>query len=179
MKGLILTVVSVFFFFNVSAQTAETVKWYSIEEAVRLNAQTPKKFIIDIYTDWCGWCKKMDKETFNQPEIARYINANYYPVKFNAESLEDITFSGKTFKGGQAVGNRVSPHQFAVALFNGQNMGYPAIAYLTEKLEMIGTIPGYKTPKDIEPLLHYIAESKYQAVAFDKYSESFVSQLKN
>jgi thioredoxin-related protein len=180
MKTSITVVLFAFLFanVNVSAQTAEKVKWYTIEEAIQLNAKTPKKIMIDIYTDWCGWCKKMDKDTFNEPEIARYINANYYPVKFDAESSASVVFAGKTFEGSNMAGGRKSPHQLAVAFFNGQSIGYPAIAYLTEKLEIIGTVPGYKTPQQIEPLLHYVAESKYQSEAFDKYSASFVSQIK-
>ncbi|MDR0713559.1 MAG: DUF255 domain-containing protein [Bacteroidales bacterium] len=178
MKTLFIIVFSSFCWASASAQGSAKVKWYSIEEAVQLNAKTPKKFLIDIYTDWCGWCKKMDAETFNYPEIAQYINAHYYPVKFNAESSADVNFSGKVYKGEKAVGNRIPPHQFAVALFNGQGIGYPAIAYLTEKMEIIGTVPGYKNPQQIEPLLHYIAENKFKSVPFDEFQSSFVSQLK-
>ena len=57
------------------------VKWYTLEEAQKLNAKNPKKIIIDVYTDWCGWCKKMDQATFGNPAIAKYLNDNYYPVK--------------------------------------------------------------------------------------------------
>ena len=39
------------------------IKWISIEEAEKLNKENPKKIMIDVYTDWCGWCKKMDKDT--------------------------------------------------------------------------------------------------------------------
>ncbi|MDR1672695.1 MAG: DUF255 domain-containing protein [Bacteroidales bacterium] len=166
----------------ISAQETK-VKWYTLEEAVKLNEKTPKKFMIDLYTDWCGWCKKMDAETFASAELARYINANYYPVKFDAESAEDVNFAGKVFTGSpnsKAVGGRRPSHQLTVALFQNvrsEERGYPAIAYLTEKLELIGTVPGYKTAQQIEPLLHYIAEGKYQSVKLDDYTKTFVSQL--
>ncbi len=56
---------------------AQTVKWYSFEQAVKLNKQNPKKIFIDVYTDWCGWCKRMDKVTFSNPVIAKYLNKYY------------------------------------------------------------------------------------------------------
>ncbi|NJK95139.1 MAG: DUF255 domain-containing protein [Bacteroidales bacterium] len=68
------------------------VKWYTIEQVVELQKKEPKKILIDVYTDWCGWCKKMDAETFDHPIIAEYINKYYYPVKFNAESKEPVDF---------------------------------------------------------------------------------------
>ena len=152
------------------------VKWFTIEQAVELQKKETRKIMIDVYTDWCGWCKKMDAETFDHPVIAEYLNANFYPVKFNAESKEPITFSGKTFvnenKGGR------SSHQFAIALLQGQ-MSYPSIAYLNEKLEPLGAVPGYYSAKDFEPLIKYIEEDKYKTgVSFDDYKKGFVTSIK-
>ena len=161
---------------HITAQTAEKVKWYTIEEAQELNKKEPRKFLIDVYTDWCGWCKKMDADTFNDPAIAKYINTNFYPVKFNAESKDPVEFSGHVIKN-EGKGTR-DPHPFAAALLNNK-MSYPSVAYLTEKLEMIGAIPGYYTPEKIEPLLHYIVEEKYtENITLEDYQKTFVSKLK-
>ena len=86
-------------FGTLSFRTAdpEPLKWYTWEEAVALNKVTPKKMMVDVYTDWCGWCKKMDKGAFVDPEVAAYISANFYPVKFNAEQRTEIKFNEETF----------------------------------------------------------------------------------
>jgi len=151
-----------------------TVKWYTIEEAEKLSKEDGKKVMIDVYTDWCGWCKKMDKETFNHPVIAEYLNENYYPVKLDGESKEDITFMGTTYKY-VAQGAR-GYHELAAALLNGQ-LSYPSISYLNEELQLLGTIPGYKTPKDMEPLLVYISEDKYITQSLEEFQKTFESKL--
>ncbi len=175
MKTLYFILISVMVGFNASAQSAEKVKWYTIEEAQKLNAKSPRKIMVDVYTDWCGWCKKMDAEPFNHPVIAKYINENFYPVKFDAESSAPVEFGGHTFTN-ESTGAR-STHQFAAALLNGK-MSYPSVAYLTGKLEMIGAVPGFYTPAQIEPLLHYIVEEKYKDnVSLEDYQKTFVSSL--
>jgi len=161
--------------FNLSdAQTAPKVKWYTIEEAEVLAKKEPKKIMIDVYTDWCGWCKKMDAETFSHPVIADFINKNYYPVKLNAESEEDIRFNGNTYKyvaqGGRGY------HELAAGLLSGR-LSFPSIAYLNEKLELLGAIPGYRGPVDMEPLLNYISENKFMTQSLEEYQQTFKSKI--
>ena len=155
------------------AQDAK-VKWVSIEEAEKLNKEQPKKIMVDVYTDWCGWCKKMDKETFGNPVIAGFINKHYYAVKLNAEGKDEIIFNGTTYKF-IAQGQR-GYHELAAGLLNGK-MSYPSIAYLNEELQLLGAVPGYMTPTSIEPLLNYIAENKFTNESLEDYQKSFQSKL--
>src|SRR5690606_154337 len=72
--------------------TAQDIQWMSWEEAVNRSQsdRDPKKLFVDVYTDWCGWCKKMDKDTFQNPEVAKYMQANFYMVKLDGEGKEPI-----------------------------------------------------------------------------------------
>ena len=153
---------------------SERVRWITIEEAEKLNREDPKKIMVDVYTDWCGWCKKMDAETFNHPVIAKYINENYYAVKLNAEGREAITFNGTTYKF-VPQGSR-GYHELAAGLLSGK-MSFPSIAYLNEKLQLLGAVPGYMTPVTIEPLLNYIAEDKFISESLEDYQKTFHSKL--
>jgi len=76
----------------------ETVKWMSFEQAMEKSKSEKRKIFIDVYTDWCGWCKVMDKNTFSEANVAKILNEEFYPVKFNAEQRENIIFNGTTFK---------------------------------------------------------------------------------
>ena len=64
----------VFLSFNIQAQD---ITWISLEKVTELQRTNPKNVIIDVYTNWCGPCKLMDKNTFSNPEIVNYINNNY------------------------------------------------------------------------------------------------------
>ena len=171
---------AVFFFvlititnFYVSAQNAEKVKWLTVEEALKLNAEAPRNILIDVYTDWCGWCKVLDKETFDHPVIAKYINQHFYAIKFNAESTEPVNFAGRTFVN-QGNGSRRSTHQFTAAM---GVSGYPTVVYFTSNLEIIRPVPGFYKPEKMEPLLHFIAQEKYTTLTLEQFEKTFVGVL--
>ncbi|MCI5082127.1 MAG: DUF255 domain-containing protein [Saprospiraceae bacterium] len=134
------------------------VKWYSLEEALAANQETPKKFFIDVYTDWCGWCKVMDRKTFSDPKIAAYLNTNFYPVKFDAEQKESITVKGETFEW--VAGGRRGVNKLAYSLLNGR-LSYPSVVYMNENFERIRVSPGFKTPEQILPELKFAVEEQY------------------
>ena len=171
---IILILISVFFNIQVNAQSAPKIKWYTIQEAEALSKQSPRKIMIDVYTDWCGWCKKMDAETFAHPVIAEYVNNNYYPVKLDAESTADIIFNGYTYKFIEQNGKGY--HELAAGLLNGK-LSFPSIAYLNEKLELLGAVPGYKGPADMESLLNFIAEDKFLTQSLSDYQQTFKSKI--
>ncbi len=150
------------------------VEWISFEEAVARSKKEPKKLLIDIYTDWCGWCKKMDRDAYANEKLAAYINENYYAVKFNAEQREDVEFDGHTFKF-VANGNR-GVHQLAAALTNNK-LSYPTTVFMTEELEIIQPVAGYLDAKSIEPILVYFAEDKFKEVEWPKYQKGYQSFL--
>jgi thioredoxin-related protein len=149
-----------------TAPAADTLKWYTWEEAAELNKTTPRKVFVDVYTDWCGWCKRMDKSTFTDSTVAAYLAANFYPVKLNAEQKADIQFNGHTFKYMEAG----KVHELAYSLLDGQ-MGYPKFVYLNEKYERIMISPGYKEPKDILKELKFAAEEQYAKTTWEKYRD--------
>ena len=151
----------------------EDVKWVKMENLDELLRTNPKPVFIDAYTDWCGWCKKMDKDTFADPVIAKYLNELFHPVKFNAESKTPITFLNKEFVNDGKAGRA---HQLAVALMQGK-MSYPTMVFLNEKGELLGPLPGYKLPDQIEPYLVFIGEKKYETTSWEDFMKTFQSKL--
>ena len=150
-------------------------KWYTFEDAMKLNQKNPKKIFIDIYTDWCGWCVKMDNTTFSDSTIRLYMATNFYPVKLNAERKDTVVYSGNKFINPSPEKPR-STHQLAVSLLQGQ-MSYPSYVILNEKFEILNIIKGYKVAKEMEMILHYIAENAYDKMTYEKYSASYKGSI--
>lgn len=119
----------------------DEIGWMSWDEAVAAHQQNPKMVFIDVYTDWCGWCKVMDKKTFTDPQVIQYINQHFYPVKFNAENEPNITFQGQEFKVIQ--GGRRGIHTLAYALLEGK-MSYPAYVFLNSDLKRVNISRGFQ-----------------------------------
>jgi len=147
------------------------IKWMDFEEAVAMNKKKPKKIFLDMYTDWCGWCKKMDASTFVNPVIVEYMNENYYAVKFNAERKDTVAFNGIDYVNPNPTGQR-SSHQLAQELMGGR-MSYPSFLFLDEDLKKITTVPGYRKAPEFESILHYIGEDAYKTQKWEEFGATF------
>lgn len=147
--------------------TQAQVNWISFEEALEQSKKEPKKILVDIYTDWCGYCKKMDVNTYSNKKLAAYINKHYYAVKFNAEQRPSVTFRGHEFKFSRGV------HELALALTNNKP-SYPTTVILTEELEIFPPIAGYLAVSDFAPMLHYYGDNVYKKqIPWLEFSASF------
>jgi thioredoxin-related protein len=143
------------------------IQWLTWDEAITLNAQQPKKIIIDIYTDWCGWCTKMDKETFSDPTIIAIVNTHFYAVKLDAEQKEQINYKEHTFSFQPEHGRR-GAHELAISLLDGR-MGYPTLVFLDETEQRITISPGYKDINAMQLELSYISGNHYQDQTFEVF----------
>lgn len=150
------------------------VKWLSWPEAMELYKQEKRKILIDVYTDWCGWCKRMDQVTFQHPEIAVYINRNFYPVRFNAEGAEDLEYKGQVYRAVKS-GKR-EYHEFANELLKGR-FSFPTMVFMDEDLELIQSIIGFKTPRQFEQIASYFATNHYKKTPWSLYQKSFKSKI--
>lgn len=126
---------------------AQSIEWKSIEEAEKLQKNNPSKpLFIDVYTDWCGWCVKMDKTTFKDKQVVEKINKNYIPVKLDAETKDKISFKGHTFTY-VAAGNR-GINTLAYNLLQGQ-MSFPSYVVLTGEGTITNIMRGYYSASEI------------------------------
>jgi thioredoxin-related protein len=117
----------------------------------------------------------MDASTFTNPVIVNYVNDNFYAVKFDAETREDINFRGKDYKyvsqGMQGY------NELAAEILNNQ-MSYPTSVYLDENMDEIFPVPGYQESKVFESVLNYVATNSYKTTKFDDYQKSFSGNVK-
>jgi len=149
--------------------SAQEVEWISFEEATKRSETdaSPKKVFIDIYTDWCGWCKKMDKDTFQNKKVAKYMSEHYYMVKLDGEGKEPIEYKGKTFKF--IASGRRGYHEFSAALMNGK-MSYPTTIFLDEQLNILSPVPGYQKPDAFLQIATYFGDNIHKEKDWKTYA---------
>jgi len=144
----------------------EGIQWLTIEQAYAMNQKEPRKILIDIYTDWCGRCKVMDRETYKNAEVIDYINKKFYAVKLDAEQTGAITLGNQKFEfipqGQKGV------HQLALALTNNQP-SYPTTVFLDDKFQMIQPLPGYMKAKEFHEVITFFGDNFHKKESFEDY----------
>jgi len=128
----------------------DKIEWLTFEEAAMKTANNPKMVFVDVYTDWCGWCKKMDKDTFTDPRVVAHLKKNFYAVKLNAEDTKRrFPFMGKTFSEAEmAVAMRVN--------------SYPNFVVIEPGLQNLAQLPGYREPADFLAGLNELIEKAFK-----------------
>lgn len=161
--------------FSMTTFAQDKINWISWEQAVEKQKAQPKKIMVDLYTDWCGWCKKLDKKTFGDKTVAQYVNENYYAVKFDAEQKKEITFKGKEYKF--VKGGRRGYHMLAAELTRGK-LSYPTTVFLDETASVIQPIQGFFGPSDFMMILSYFGQNHYKSTPWKTYSIKYKEEKK-
>jgi thioredoxin-related protein len=132
------------------------LKWMSFSDGVKEAQKTHKKMLVDVYTDWCVWCKRMDANTYTDKKLASYLNSHYILVKLDAESPRTHTFMGKQYTEQQLAG------AFGVT-------GYPSTLFLKAEGDLITVYPGYADAQRFQNVVAFIAEDHYLTTSFDDF----------
>jgi thioredoxin-related protein len=177
----IVLIILVLIGYNLNAQE---INWVTFEEAVNLQKKAPKKIIMDVYTNWGGPCKMLDRNTFQNKDVADYVNKHYYAVKFNAEGNDVVNYNGREFSNpnyNPALANRRnSAHQLSRYF---QIRAYPTIIFLDEEANLIFPLTGYKTVPQMELYLKMFKDDAHKRLdtqeKFNAYYKAFQSEFKS
>lgn len=162
---------------------AQQINWMSLDEAMAAQKKEPRKIMMDVYTDWCGPCKLLDKRTFQNEDVAQYINEHYYAVKFNAEGNSKIKYKGETFTNTgydpARKGKRNGNHQFTAYL---GITGYPSIVFFDENADLIVPLTGFLAPQQLELYLKLFVKDAHKKIKtsedFQQYQDNFKPNFK-
>ncbi|MCC7246118.1 MAG: DUF255 domain-containing protein [Saprospiraceae bacterium] len=148
------------------------VNWMTLDQAIEKSKTEKRKIFIDVYTDWCGWCKHMDSTSFSQPAVANYLNEKFYAVKFNAEQTGDLNFQGKTWKYIKN-GSR-GYHELASHWLNNR-LSFPTSVFLDENMNTIQPLAGYLDAAKLEAILHYFGTDSHRTTPWESYEKKYTS----
>ncbi|MDP3928336.1 MAG: DUF255 domain-containing protein [Bacteroidota bacterium] len=151
MKKIVLYSLFLLIFSSFNKPAEEELKWYKWNDAYPLAQKEGKILLIDAYTDWCGWCKKMDRDTYSKQEVIQKINKHFIAVKFNPE-LRDLTYTidGQTF----------SARDFYAQLNRGENNGFPTTYFIDPKKKSLFIDPGYRDAQTFIQILDKVIADK-------------------
>lgn len=152
------------------------VNWVTFDEAYKKCKKNPRPIMVDVYTTWCGPCKLMSTQTFNNPQIAAYINEHYYAVKFDAESKDSVKFDKYVFVSTDNS-NPKAPHQFAASILDNQ-LAYPSIVFLNNQIQRLDIIKGFMNAPTFEPIITYYGSGDYQKTKWEDFKKDFKVTIK-
>jgi thioredoxin-related protein len=135
------------------------LQWLSFEKGIAEAKKTNKKMLVDVYTDWCGWCKRMDADTYSNSDISSYLQQKYVLVKLNAESSAKQTYNGKQYTEQELAG------EFGVT-------GYPTTLFFKSDGSVITALPGYADAANFKTALSFIGEDLYLTTKYEDYAKS-------
>ena len=181
--GYLVLIVILASFKPITKKTTKEINWVTIEEAMELQKTAPKKIIMDVYTNWCGPCKMLDKNTFHNEDVVNYVNEHFYAVKFNAEGNKSVSYKGKIFENpnydATKANRRNSSHEFARYL---KVRAYPTMVFFDEEANFITPVTGYLKPQQLELYLKLFQSDKYKELTkqkqFNEYYRSFKPTFK-
>jgi len=152
MKIKIVAVLLLSLIVGTSFKAEEEIKWLDFNKGYELAKKKNKIMLVDVYTDWCGWCKRMDKDAYEKTAIINAVNADFIPVKFNPEIKGAMyNFEGRVYTGEQLAG----------VISNYQISGYPTTIFIYPKTKNSELVPGYKNAEQMAPILTEIKKKFY------------------
>jgi thioredoxin-related protein len=127
------------------AQDKPQIQWLDWDAGIEQARATGKPILVDVYTDWCGWCKRMDRDVYARPEIREFLTTRYVTVKLDAEASDAARYQGKNYSSSTLA------ERFKVT-------SYPTTIFLRANGDHILNVPGYVPADRFLLVLRYIGE---------------------
>lgn len=119
--------------------------WRAWNDGMKQASTTGRPVVVDVYTNWCGWCRRMDRDVYQNAEIADYLRKKFVTIKLNAEAKDGARWQSHDYTSQDLA------QQFRVS-------GYPTTIFLRSSGEHMANVPGYVAADRFLLLLRYVAE---------------------
>jgi thioredoxin-related protein len=143
-----------------AAESGSPLGWLNWDQGLSEASITKRPILVDVYTDWCGWCKRMDRDVYARDDVRTYLNQHFVLVRLNAESADEARYGGRTLT------SRALAQQLRVS-------GYPTTIFLKANGDHIANVPGYVPADRFKLMLQYIGEDHIgRGVSWQEFEKS-------
>jgi thioredoxin-related protein len=134
-----------------------SVQWTGWDAGLKRAAAVNRPVLVDVYTDWCGWCRRMDRDVYQRDDVRAYLSRRFVTVKLDAESSNPATYATRRYTESSLAA------RFRVT-------GYPTTLFLKPNGEHLVNVPGYVPADRFLLLLRYIGDGHLErGVSFDDF----------
>ena len=126
-----------------------TIEWLSYDEGLLKAKKEGKHLFVDFTAKSCGWCRKMEKTTFVEPEIVKLLNNDFVAVKVWGDSKNELNIDGY-----KITERNLTTKDFKVR-------GYPTFWFLDPAGAKLGAVSGYQPATNLKSYLEYVKDKKY------------------
>lgn len=127
------------------AARSSGLPWRAWDAALTEARSSGRHVLVDVYTDWCGWCRRMDAEVYARPEVREYLARKFVLVKLDAEAADAARYEGRAFT------SRTLAARFNVS-------GYPTTIFLKPDGAHLFNVPGYVPADRFLMVLRFVGE---------------------
>lgn len=151
------------------------VEWYAFDDGVTAAKSEGKHIMVDVYTDWCGWCKKLERETYADYAVRSILKESYVSVKLKGDSGKKLRVKGQSAQyGTQTLLQFVSTDEPSISE---QNLtrgvlriaGFPTILFLSPDGRMITKLPGFHDARSFVNIINFIKDDMYEVMSYNDY----------
>ena len=144
---------------HASGKQASSLAWRGWDAGLSEAGTSGRPVLVDVYTDWCGWCKRMDREVYSRQDVREYLSQRFVTIKLNAESRDPGGYEGKSYTSSSLAA------RFRVS-------GYPTTVFLRSDGGHVVNVPGYVPADRFLLLLRYIGDGHLdRGVRFDEFAK--------
>ncbi|WP_299461056.1 thioredoxin fold domain-containing protein [uncultured Microscilla sp.] len=143
----------------------KVIQWLSFAQLEKAMQQNPRYILIEVETDWCVYCKMLDKATLSKRKVAKVINQYFYAVKLNAEHPQKIRFGGQVYPF-MTQGNNQGIQGLALAL---KVQSYPTLVVLSPDYQVVHRHNGYIKAKKLAPILEFLGAEAYKTQSWKDF----------
>jgi thioredoxin-related protein len=141
---------------NTGIKKTSNIRWYQYDEGLAKAKKEKKHMMVHFYSTRCGWCKKMDRETFGNEEVKEVLNESYVPIKVNGQSARKVKLDGEEITERQLAG------MYRVR-------AYPITWFLKPSGERIAPRMGYAGPEEFVYILNWVKDDLYEKISFQEF----------